>query len=264
MRSIPIIDRDKSMISERSKLSLCQFLDLQPRPSLGVLLRKHGIDAEVLDLDSLAIFIQCAPPDQFHSLFSEVIRTRGDLRNQVAPRYRYDERWADLVLCLLLDGYKVGGGQLVAVDPTIEGAEPLSDDLTASLSESGLPQADKVIRMLDDSTAAFRRVPQDINACLAEARVALQTIATSIADARQQYHPGTYDGSKWGQVLAYLRTSGLITSEEEKGLSGVFGFVSPGAHEPFGPDDIEMARLGRSLAIGMIYFLVKRFGGSDH
>ena len=76
--------------------------------------------------------------------------------------------------------------------------------------------------------------------------------------------PGTYDESKWGQVLAYLRTSGLITAEEEKGLSGVFGFVSPGAHEPFGPDDIEMARLGRSLVIGMIYFLVKRFGESNY
>ena len=247
------------MISERSKLSLCQFLDVQPRPSLGVLLRKHGIDAEIHDLDSFAVIIQFAPPDQLRSLSSEVIRTRGDLRNQVTPRYRYDERWDDLVLCLLLDGYRVGDSQLVAVDPTIEGAESLSDDLTVSLSESGLPQADGVIRMLDNSTVAFRGVPPDVNACLTEARVALQTIATSIANARQRSHPGTYDESKWGQVLAYLRTSGLITAEEEKGLSGVFGFVSPGAHEPCGPDDIEMARLGRSLVIGMIYFLVKRF-----
>ena len=250
------------MISERSKLSLCQFLDLQSRPSLAVLLRKHGIDAEVYDLDSLSVSVQCVPPDQLHSLVSEVIRTRGDLRNQVTPRYRYDERWDDLVLCLLLDGYKVGDGQLVAIDPTIEGAKPLSDELTASLSRSGLPQADGVIRMLDNSTVAFRGVPPDINACLTEARVALQTIATSIANARQTSHPRAYDESKWGQVLAYLRTSDLITTEEEKGLSGVYGFISPGAHEPFGPGDIEMARLGRSLAIGMIYFLVKRFGES--
>ena len=252
------------MISERSKLSLCQFLDLQPKPSLGVLLRKHGIDAEIHDLDSFAVIIQFAPLDQLRSLSSEVIRTRGDLRNQVTPRYRYDERWDDLVLCLLLDGYRVGDSELVAVDPTVEGAEPLSDDLTVSLSESGLPQADGVIRMLDNSTVAFRGVPPDVNACLTEARVALQTIATSIANARQRSHPGTYDESKWGQVLAYLRTSGLITAEEEKGLSGVFGFVSPGAHEPCGPDDIEMARLGRSLVIGMIYFLVKRFGESNY
>ena len=59
--------------------------------------------------------------------------------------------------------------------------------------------------------------------------------------------------------LAYLRKSGFITTQEEEGLSGVFSFVSPGAHEPFGPDDIEMARLGRSLTIGLIYFLAKRY-----
>ena len=137
-------------------------------------------------------------------------------------------------------------------------------DLTQSIIESGLPQADEIIRILDNSTVAFRGVPPDINACLTEARIALQTIATSIANERQRSYPGDYDESKWGQVLAYIRTSGLITTQEEKGLAGVFGFVSPGTHESFGPDGIEMARLGRSLAIGMIYFLIKRFGECDH
>ena len=149
------------MISERSKLSLCQFLDLQPRPSLGVLLRKHGMNGEVYDLDGLAAIIQVTPPDQLSSLLSEVIRTKGDLRNQVTPRYRYDERWDDLVLCLLLDGYKVEGDQLVTVDPTIEDAGALSDDLTQSIIESGLPEADEIIRVLDNSTVAFRAVPPD-------------------------------------------------------------------------------------------------------
>ena len=247
------------MISERSKLSLGQFLALQPRSSLGVLLRKHGIDGEVYDLDSLAEIIQATPPDQLSSLFSEVIRTKRNLRSQVKPRYRYEESWADLKLCLFLDGYNIGDGQLVAVDPTIEDAEALSDDLTQSIIECGLPQAKEIIRILDNSTGAFRRVPPDFNACLTQARVALQTIATSIADDRQGSHPGNYDRSKWGQILSYLRKSGFITTQEEKGLAGVFGFVSPGAHEPFGPDDIETARLGRSLTIGMIYFLVKRY-----
>jgi hypothetical protein len=168
---------------------------------LGVLLKKHGIEVNAYDLDSIAAMIQVTHPDQLGSLFNEVIRTRGDLRNQVTPRYRFDQRWNDLVLCLLLDGYKVGDGQLVAVDSTIEGAETLSDDLTASLNGSSLPQADEVARMLDNSTDAFRRVPPDVNACLTDARVALQTIATSIADERQQSHPGSYDKSKWGQVL---------------------------------------------------------------
>ena len=246
------------MISNRSKLSLCQFLDLQTIPTIDVLLRKHDINVPGYDLQSLADAIPVTPPDQLGSLFGEVIRTRGDLRNQVAPRYRFDQRWCDLTRCLLLDGYKVVDDQLVEVDPTIEGAEALSDDLTASLNGSSLTHADEVARMLENSTDAFRRVPPDVNACLTDARVALQTIATSMADERQASYPGNYDKSKWGQVLAYLRKSGFITNQEEEGLSGVFSFVSPGAHEPFGPDDIEMARLGRNLTIGMIYFLVKR------
>ena len=252
------------MISERSKLSLCQFLNLQPITTLDVLLRKHGINVPGYDLHSLAAVVPLTSPDQLNSLFSEVIRTKGDLRNHVSPSYSFDQRWGDLVLCLFLDGYKVEGDQLVTVDPTIEDAGALSDDLTQSIIESGLPEADEIIRVLDNSTVAFRAVPPDVNACLTGARIALQTVATSVAGERQRSHPGNYDASKWGQVLGYLRKSGLITTEEEKGLAGVFGFVSPGAHEPFGPDDMEMARLGRSLAIGMTYFLIKRFADSDH
>ena len=109
------------MISERSKLSLCQFLRLQPIPSLLVLLRKYDIDSEISHLnrlDRLVSTIEDAQPSQLRNLLIEVIRTQGDLRNQVTPKNRYDERWKDLELCLLLDGYKVAGNQLVSVDPT--------------------------------------------------------------------------------------------------------------------------------------------------
>ena len=247
------------MISERSKLSLCQFLSLQPQHLQKLLLRKHGIDEDIRTLDRLVSTIEDAQPSQLRNLLIEVIRTQGDLRNQVTPKNRYDERWKDLELCLLLDGYKVAGNQLVSVDPTIEGAEPLDDDLTALLRSSDLPEADEVIRMLNNSENAFRRETPDVNACLTDARVALETTARAIANVRRQSYPGSYDESKWGQVLAYLRTSNLIIEEEEKGLAGVYGFVSPGAHRFVGPDHLEMARLGRSLSTGMLYFLVKRY-----
>ena len=58
-------------------------------------------------------------------------------------------------------------------------------------------------------------------------------------------------------MLAYLRTSDLITEEEEKGIAGVYGFVSPGAHTPVGLSEQEMACLGRNLAVSMCYLLVK-------
>ena len=254
------------MISERSKLSLCQFLRLQPIPSLLVLLRKYDIDSEISHLnrlDRLVSTIEDAQPGQLRSLMGEVVRTQGVLQNQAPTRYEYRERWKDLELCLLLDGYKVENDQLVAIDPTIEGDEPLDDDLTALLRASDLPEADSVIGMLVSSTEAFRKVPPDVNDCLTKARVALETTARIIANERRQSYPGNYDESKWGQVLGYLRTSEFITTEEEKGLAGVYGFVSPGAHRPVEPDELEMARLGRSLSIGMLYFLVKRYMASE-
>ena len=86
-------------------------------------------------------------------------------------------------------------------------------------------------------------------------------MATAIAEARRAKQGGNFDASSWGQVLAYLRTSGLITEQEETGISGVFTFVSPGAHTLVGLTEREMARLGRSLIAHMCYFLVKRFNG---
>ena len=203
--------------------------------------------------------IQNATSAQIQSLISEILRTRQTIRYDITPHYRFEERWNVLERSLFLDGYRIEVEQLVPVDPTIEGAEPLIDDLTNSINKSGLPEADKIKKMLDDSTAAFKKEPPGINASLTEARIALQTTATSIAKRWEQSHPENYDSSKWGQVLAFLQKTGLITTQEEHGLSGVFEFVSPGAHVPIGTEDMEMARLGRSMAVGMIYFLIKRY-----
>ena len=64
-----------------------------------------------------------------------------------------------------------------------------------------------------------------------------------------------------GEVVAYLRKTGVLTPEEEAGLTGVFAFLSPGAHRPIGLTDREMTRLGRALSAGMCYFLAKRWLG---
>ena len=50
----------------------------------------------------------------------------------------------------------------------------------------------------------------------------------------------------------------ILRVEEEQGLAGVFTFDSPGAHTPVGLTELEMTRLGRSLAVSMCYFLIKR------
>ena len=49
--------------------------------------------------------------------------------------------------------------------------------------------------ILDGSASAFRN--SDFNGCLNNARVALQTLASSIARERLREHPGSFDEKKW-------------------------------------------------------------------
>ncbi len=259
------------MVGIRTTRSLAQFLELQDGDLLAVLLEKHGFHgdeiAEAIQyrkglLAALVASLDVGGESEIAGLLDEIVCTSGDLRNRVSPRYRYDERFADLEQCLQLDGYLIANRKLVPIDPSIIGAPPVEDDLTRELGESGLPKAGDVIKKLGDSVEAFRASTPNYNASLNDARVALQTLATDIANVRVSAHPGTFDSAKWGSVIAYLRTSGFITEEEERGLVGVFGFVSPGSHRPLGFSESEFARLGRSLVAGMCWFLVKRYQAS--
>lgn len=169
----------------------------------------------------------------------------------------------DLLLCLELDGYAEGLdeygqrlGRFVPIEPVIEGAAAKEDDLTKELRHSGLSSAEEIIELLEKSAASFRS--GDFNGCLNNARVAIQTLATSIAQEHLAEHGGNFDETKWGQVVEYLRTSGLHTRQQEQGLAGVFSFVSPGSHIPIGFTEEEFARLGRSLIVSFSYFLIKQ------
>ena len=84
-------------------------------------------------------------------------------------------------------------------------------------------------------------------------------MARSIAVTLQTGDTPSFDQTKWGSVIGFLRQVEFITQEEEKGLAGVYGFVSPGSHRPLGIPEEQMARLGRSLALGMCWFLVKSY-----
>lgn len=251
------------MLSWRTKISLGQFLQLQTIQALNTLLLKNGFAMPTSGLSAYEVesVLLNATEEQLGSLLGEILRTQGTLRYEVSPRYRFDERFDDLQRCLLLDGMRIEDKELVSIEPTIDGAAPPEDDLARELKKSGLPDQEEMVRMLNNSAEAFRKTPPDYNGCLSNARVALQTLATNIAKHRQATRTGLFDESKWGQVLAYLRTSGLISEQEEQGLSGVFTFVSPGAHSPLGLDEGEMTRLGRSLVVSMCYFLVKRHNG---
>lgn len=251
------------MIGQRTRYSLAQFLELQEPAVSIVLLGKYGVQHLSLSpghlLQGLLNTLRALDDRTLMLLLTEVVATLGDLRVRVNPKYRFDERLHDLTQCLLLDGYIVQNRKLSQTDPSIADAAPLEDDLVLALQGSGAPRAQEIIAKIGDSAESFRATPPDYNAALVNARVALETLAVDVAAdvASRTPGPASYNPAKWGEVIAFLRTSGEITLEEEKGLAGVFGFLSPGAHRPVGLPEDQMTRLGRSFALNMCWFLLK-------
>lgn len=258
------------MISLRTRYSLAQFLALQATHVSTVLFTKHGASHIMVfpaqPLVGLTQVIDSADDVLLMSVIQEVVATTGDLRAPVSPKHRFDERWHDLTQCLLIDGYIIEGRSLIQADPSIADASPMEDDLITALKSSSLPRRDAIVSRINDSAEAFRRSEPDYNAALTNARVAIETLAGDVASAVAGEQPplAPYDASSWGQVIGFLRRSGEITMEEEKGLAGVFGFLSAGAHRPMGVPENQMARLGRSFALNMCWFLLQNraAGGS--
>lgn len=257
-------------IGKRSRLSLSQFLPVLGRERVGIVFEKYDISADEISgswrKESLEVAVMDAvlgaSDTQVTEVLQELARTGRAIRSQVSPKDRYDEPWADLKLCLQLDNIvwskdEYGREQnfFVSAEPAIDGVQPVDDDLTGELKRSDLSGVDDVVAMIEESANGFKAGNR--NACLNAARVALHTLARTIAAARLPAHPGGFDENKWGQVLAYLRKSGFIDENEEAGLAGVYRFISPGSHVPLGVTDLEFARLGRTLAFSCCYFLVK-------
>jgi len=262
-------------IGQRSRLSLCQLMEaVLNRDECIVILRKFEISTDEIDgyksgyrlLRSLTDAILAATPLQVWELAQELARTRQSIRDTVSPKSLFDERWEDFILCMKLygiglavDDYGREVRSFIPLEPTIEGARPVEDDLSREVRLSQLSGDDEILRLIDDSAKAF--LSGDNNGCLNNARVALETTAKAIG--RELLPPVSALPSKWGEVLVALREAGFISPDQEKGLAGVYRFVSPGSHVPVGFTESEFARLGRTLALSCTYFLVKEWKGTQ-
>lgn len=262
-------------IGKRTRLSLCQFLPLLGRARIGIVFEKYDIPADAISgswpnpsLEQAVVDAILGSSDtQVTEVLQELARTGGAIRSQVSPKVRYDESWADLQLSLQLDNIVWGKDEygrqqnfFVSAEPAIDGVQPVDDDLTGELKRSDLPDIDEVLAMIEESANEFKAGNK--NACLNAARVALQSLARTLAITRRAADPSSFAEDKWGQVVAYLRTSGIIDKNEEEGLTGVYSFISPGSHVPLGMSDLEFARLGRTLAFSCCYFLIKASNAS--
>lgn len=265
-------------LSERSKLSLCQFLiKIFNRDNLVLLLQKHQIPTDELEFSNhesqllrlTKEALQAASPNILGEILQELARTSSAIRTDVSPRHKFDGRWDDLCRCLELDGYLLSSQEpgidlscFYPIGPRLPGTTNPEDDLIRELKKSVLIGADEIISNLEKSSKTF--LEDDFNGCLSNARVALQALATAIAKGDKKLPSSGYDDSKWGQVLDRLKSTGFITANQEKGLAGVFGFISDGAHKPLGFSENEFARLGRTLALSFCYFLVKTWNAKQN
>ncbi|MDP1771262.1 MAG: hypothetical protein Q8L15_03190 [Methylobacter sp.] len=255
------------MIGIRTRYSLVQYLGLQSTDSIELLIEKHGITADFGDryVSAITVLKDCLLSESdgnILSLVEEIARTSSSFRGSAPRKGIYDERFDDLYRCLQLDGYEIENKKLIQLDPSISDARPLDDDLLEELKNSGLDEDGAIENKINASSESFRSSPANYNACLNDIRVALETLAKAIAATRQSSGSPPYDLTKWGSVLGFLRNVGFITLEEERGLAGVYGFVSPGSHRPMGLSEEQTARLGRSLALGMCWFLIKSYRAS--
>lgn len=253
------------MLSKRTLASFAQLFELFETTQVVVMFGKHDlrltVEGGALLFSVNAAFRNQASLPGVVSLLEEVVRTQGDLRSRVTPRYRFDERFDDLVLCLQLDGYKVEDRRVIPQDPSIQDTPPIEDELHEALANSGLDASQEIRQKLTTSAEAFRQTPPNFNACLNDSRVALESIVRQIASACTTAQTGSYDPSKWGSMLTFLRQNSFLSTEEEHGLAGAYRFLSPGSHRPVGLTEAEMARLGRAIAMSMCWFAVKRYCG---
>jgi hypothetical protein len=244
------------IVTKRTKLSLSQFLDLFGQDVVTVLLDKYDISTWGFNQTEIAETLVEVDSDSFGALVDELVRTSGDLRNRVSPRYRFDERWSDFEKCLLLDGFRLEEKEIIRVEPVIDAVEPLEDDLAKELEESGLALIEETRRHINLSAESFRKSTPDYNSCLSHARIALETIVRSLA---KRTGLETDQNSKaWGKALSHIRSKGMITDKEESAVASTYTFISDGSHVPVGFTKEEFARFGRNLAMSVCYFIIKQ------
>ena len=264
-------------IGNRTRLSLCQFLPLLGRERIEIIFAKYGLPADrisggwriAVTLEQAVVSpVLEASDGQVTEILQELARTGGAIRSQVSPKVRYDEPWADLELCLQLDNlvrakdeYGRDLKYYVPTEPGVDSVQPVDDDLTSELKRSELQDVDAILSMIEELATEFKAGNK--NACLNAARVALQTLARTIAVQRRDAHPASFSEDKWGQVIAYLRKSGFIDEAEEAGLTGVYSFISPDRTIPSACPISSLRGLAERSAFSCCYFLAKAANAAD-
>ncbi|MBD9361205.1 hypothetical protein EBB_11815 [Methylomonas sp. EbB] len=243
-------------------MSFCQLLDLIGRDQISILLEKHDVFAEYINLENIKGALLGVADDKISCLISEVVITKKALRDRkTSTATAFDERWEDFESCLMLDGYRVERNRIIKIEPFIESSEPIEDDLAKELRRTNLPSSEEIIDLIKRSAEEFRKpAPDYYNGCLTYSRVALETLCKELAIQRGLIVSDN-DTKVWGNSIRFLKEYAFFDKKEEDAITSIYTFISPGAHKPLGFTDKEFARFGMNLAISVSYYAAKKFNG---
>ena len=192
-------------------------------------------------------------------LVKELATNSSSIRTEALTRYVFDERFEDLEKWLLYDGWRIDERRLIRVGPAVTDAAEVQDDLLDLIASLKLDQDGEVRRLISDAANDFVASPPDFNGSNTKVRIALETLVKRIAIELGGSGALGTGRNKWGVALSILRTHSLIDVQTEQTIAGVYTLISPAAHIPVGIDDEEWARLTRTFAVSICYYVIKIF-----
>lgn len=238
-------------LTNRTKTSLAQLFDLIEYQYINIIFGKYSFPATCDNIEDSQNNLFESKGD-IVSLLNEVISTQKTLKNKVPSKTSFNQQWDDLVKCLLLDGYRIEGNNIIPIEPDVDGVIAIEDDLTTEIRNSSLSKRNDIIRIINESAEGFKNATPDYNSCLSKARIALETIIRN----KVEDESGTNEG--WGKSLNILKANGFITNDEEQAIASTYKFVSDGSHIPIEFTREEYARYGRNLIMTVCYFIIKK------
>lgn len=251
------------MFSHQVGAAIVQVLASLRGDAAALLFYKHlGYMPWPPDVHTFHQAFQDASDDQRVALVTDVLAHVASVKADAPTKYVFEERMTDARAWLLHDGFELVDGVLVQAAPAVEEATQLRNHLIELLAASPLDHDGKIRSMLEASKDAFGAQPPDVNAATTHVRIALETIARRAAPIFMAKANLNISTGTWGAAVSALVATAVLSKEEESGITAAYTFISPGAHVPLGLSELEWARLVRTIALSMCYFLMARFAAS--
>jgi hypothetical protein len=197
--------------------------------------------------------------EEMKSMLIEMLAGNAMLRSAAPGKHVFDDAIDDLKRWIFHDGWIVEGTDILRITPMAEEVTGVRDKLLEDLDKSGLDNDTTIRALLDYSSKDFVAQPPDFNGSITKARIAFETVARRAAREIALTRNADYSEDSWGKALQLLNSQEVIDPREEKILSQVYTFISPGAHIPKGITAEEWARLARTFAVSSTYFLLQKF-----